>query len=110
MKLLYEAANSLEANMLLHLVEQAGYRARIDGEYLQGGVGELQVAGFVRLMVEEADYDAAKEIVAEWDQRQPPAVEVEPEASSNKNSLLFAALFGFLGGLVVAAIYYNTHW
>ena len=53
MKLLYEAANTVEAHMILNLLEQSSLSARIDGEYLQGGVGELQAIGIVRVMVDE---------------------------------------------------------
>lgn len=109
MQLLYEAANALEANMLLHLLEQEGYTVRIDGEYLQGGVGELQVAGFVRLMVDEGDYDAAKAVVEEWDRRQPRVAEARPKPQgSSRSALLFALFIGFMGGVVVTGIYYNA--
>jgi Putative prokaryotic signal transducing protein len=67
MRLIYEAPNTVEAHMILNLLEQAGLSARIDGEYLQGGIGELQVVGVVRVMVEEYDYPAAKLIIEEWD-------------------------------------------
>lgn len=95
--------------MLLHLVEQAGYRARIDGEFLQGGVGEIQAAGFIRLMVAEQDYDAAKAMVEEWDNKQPRVAGAEHTLAGNKSGLLFAALFGFLGGLVFAAIVFHAN-
>lgn len=105
MKLLYEAANSLEAHMILNLLEQASLQARIDGEYLQGGVGELQTMGLIRVMVTEANYDAAKKIVAAWDEQQP---EVDtPKRVKNSNHFI-AAILGFLAGALVVAIIYTT--
>ena len=71
MKKLYEASNSVEAHMILNLLEQEGLTGRVDGEYLQGGVGELPAAGLVRVMVAEEDYAAAKSIVDKWDAAQP---------------------------------------
>ena len=67
MRLLYEALNSIEAHLILNLLEQDGLTARIDGEYLQGGIGELQAAGMVRIMIEENDYAKGRVIVQVWD-------------------------------------------
>ncbi len=72
MKTLYQASSALEAHMILNLLETEGISGRIDGEFLQGGVGELPAAGLVRVMVAEDDYQAAKEIVNEWEASQPP--------------------------------------
>ena len=88
MKLLYEAQNTLEAHMILNLLEQAGLLARIDGEYLQGGVGELQAIGLVRVMVEESDYAEANDIIKEWDARQP---ELEADAPVIKKKMTFSS-------------------
>jgi hypothetical protein len=62
MKLIYQASNTIEAHMILNLLEQAELRARIDGDYLQGGIGELQAVGGIRVMVAENDYADAHEI------------------------------------------------
>ena len=102
MKLLYEAANTVEAHMILNLLEQSSLSARIDGEYLQGGVGELQAIGIVRVMVEEEDYADAKLIIQEWDAKQP-----ENEIIKQKSSLE-AGLIGFICGVAAMAFYYNT--
>lgn len=67
MRLIYQAQNSVEAHLLLNLFKQAGLKGRIDGEYLQGGIGELQVSGIVRVMIVQEDYQQAKEIVKQWE-------------------------------------------
>lgn len=67
MRTLYEAANGLEARLLHDLLAQEGVPARIYGEFLQGGVGELPVAGLVRLMVDERDYAAGRALIARWE-------------------------------------------
>ncbi len=106
MKLLYDAANTVEAHMILNLLEQAGLSARIDGEHLQGGIGELQAIGVVRVMVEEADYADATEIITEWDAKQP-----EPERQgkiTKRKSSVSSGVVGFICGLVTMGVYYNT--
>lgn len=106
MKLLYNASNSIEGHMILNLLEQEGLRARIDGEYLQGGVGELQAIGLVRVLVEEDDYETAKKIVDRWDERQPEAI---PAPARVKGSPSFgSALIGFFVGAIAVAIFYRT--
>lgn len=53
--------------MILGLLEQQRIPGRIEGEYLQGGVGELQAMGLVRVLVSEADYADARKIINEWE-------------------------------------------
>ena len=106
MQLLYEASNSIEAHMILNLLQQAGLSARIDGEFLQGGMGELQAIGLVRVMVEPDDYSEAKLIVDEWDRKQP---EQETTSSAKKtSSSIGVAVVGFLCGVIAMAFYFRT--
>lgn len=91
--------------MILNLLEQAGLSGRVDGEYLQGGVGELQAVGLVRVMVEERDYAEAKRIVQAWDAKQPTQ---EPQPAVKKKSSLSTGLTGFFFGIVVMVVYNRT--
>jgi len=68
MKLLYQASDAIEANLLKNLLEQANIKAYVHGEHLQGAIGELQAFGFVRLMVDEENYQNAKQIIDDWNQ------------------------------------------
>jgi hypothetical protein len=106
MKLLYEASNTVEAHMILNLLEQAGLSARIDGEYLQGGVGEFQTMGIVRVMVEDNDYPDAKSIIQEWDAVQP-ALDTK-KTIAKKQSNFGTGIIGFICGIAAMAIYYQT--
>jgi len=45
--------------MILDLLNQEGIEGRVEGEYLQGGVGELQAINIVRVVVGESDYSEA---------------------------------------------------
>jgi hypothetical protein len=67
MKSVYEASTALDAHMILNLLEQEGIAGRVDGEYLPGGVGELQAINLVRVMVEEADVERARRIIRDWE-------------------------------------------
>ncbi len=66
MKIVYDASNSIEAHLLLGLLSQAGIVGTISGEYLQGAMGELPAFGLVKVHVDDANYDEAKEIIAAW--------------------------------------------
>ena len=67
MKCVYEASNTLDAYMIFNLLLQEGIQGRVDGEYLAGGIGELQAINLVRVMVAADDYDQANKIIREWE-------------------------------------------
>jgi len=107
MKCIFEASSGLEAHMISNLLQQDGIQARIDGEFLQGGVGELQAMGFVRVLVSDADFNNAQEIIKSWDANQTVTVKTPPPKSKTTGlgiGLLIGILIGF-GGTFIA---YNT--
>lgn len=65
--------------MILGLLEQQRIPGRIEGEYLQGGVGGLQAMGLVRVLVSDADYAEARKIIGEWESVQPAPDSAKPE-------------------------------
>ena len=67
MKPVFDASNSIEAHLVMHQLQQAGINARIEGEYLQGGIGELAAAGNVRVLVEPKDEEEARQVIADWE-------------------------------------------
>ncbi len=68
MKLVYEAPNIVEAQIVKDLLIQAGLNARVDGEYLQGGIGELPAVSMVRVLVADSDFTEAQDVIRDWDQ------------------------------------------
>jgi len=109
MKLAYEAANSIEGHMILNLLEQSGLTARIDGEYLQGGMGELPAAGLVRVMIDEADYEEARLLILQWERDETTAEETTPEIKISKKRGSFGPLaVAFFAGLALAVVYFRT--
>jgi hypothetical protein len=103
MKTVYEASSGLEAHMILNLLLQEGCEARVDGEFLQGGIGELQTLNLVRVRVSDADFEAARAIIAEWEARQPESDAVHPPRRRSS-----ATALGFILGVVAGAA--GMHW
>jgi hypothetical protein len=100
MKTLYEAANTLEAHMLVELLKQENLSAAIEGGPLQGAAGLLPVAGLVRVVVEESDHAAAREIIARWEADHPAEVAASP--SQESGSRLWSGLaLGLVLGLLL---------
>ncbi len=79
MIIIYHAANSLDANMIKGLLEQYEIRAFIQGEYLQGGMGELPAVDLVTVSVDDENYTEAKKVIVEWE----AATIVEEEPKTN---------------------------
>jgi hypothetical protein len=67
METVFEASNNLEAHMVLHQLQNAGLEARIIGEHLQGGIGELPAAGNIRVVTRAEDALEARTVIAEWE-------------------------------------------
>lgn len=97
MKSVFEAASGLDGHMVLNLLEQYRISGRIEGEHLQGGMGELQALGFVRVMVAEEDYEQARQIIREWESLQPPDETNTPAPRDTTGIHLF------LAGLIIGA-------
>ena len=98
MKCVYEASSGLEGHMILNLLKQAHISGRIDGEYLQGGIGELQAMNFVRVLVPEQDYTEARKIIHEWESVQPVSHESGPATRPERGMQTFAI------GMIVGAV------
>ncbi|MCW9025443.1 MAG: DUF2007 domain-containing protein [Gammaproteobacteria bacterium] len=62
----FEANNSLEANIIKSRLENEGINVFIAGEYLQGGIGELPAMGLMRIMVDEIYEPRARSLIEQW--------------------------------------------
>ncbi|MDQ3159693.1 MAG: DUF2007 domain-containing protein [Pseudomonadota bacterium] len=63
MRLVYNAANLIDAHLVRHALEQAGIPAFIRGEALIGGIGELPAVGLVSVAVPDSAWDKARSII-----------------------------------------------
>jgi hypothetical protein len=76
MKRVYNAANHIQAHIVMHVLEQAGVHAHVQGEFLQSGAGELPVGNLVGVVVGDDDVEIAREIIEDWEKlMQEPAGE-----------------------------------
>ncbi len=66
----YSAQNAIDAHIVKGLLEQHGVAARVNGEYLQGGIGELPPMGLITVSVEEADQEKALKFIREYDNKE----------------------------------------
>jgi hypothetical protein len=101
----YECTLAVEAHMVCDLLSQAGISARVDGEFLQTGGGELPLGNLVKVRVAPTRAAEAREVIAEWEKSQPPGGATPP---LNRTPLAapLLLLFGALaGGAAVALLY-----
>lgn len=63
MRTVYEAANIIDAHLVKQALDAVDIPAYIRGEALTGGMGELGVFGLVAVMVPDAAWPAAREVV-----------------------------------------------
>jgi hypothetical protein len=75
MKIVFEATNTVEAQMILDLLDRSGIAGELSGEYLQGAVGGIAAGTHVKVLVAEKQAAEAAAIIAEWEATQTP---VEP--------------------------------
>ncbi|MGA9333362.1 MAG: DUF2007 domain-containing protein [Rudaea sp.] len=67
MKIVYEAENIIDANLLKNVLEQEGIPVFISGQYLTGAAGELPPMGLVKVMVPESEWPRARSIAQQVD-------------------------------------------
>ena len=63
MRTVYDAANVIDAHLVRQALEAEGIPAFVRGEALTGGIGELGVFGLVAVMVPEAAWPQARDVV-----------------------------------------------
>lgn len=79
MIIVYRAANIPDAHLIRQMLEAQGIPAFIQGEYLQGAVGELPANTEILVRVSDAHFDAARAVVAEWESGEPMAFDDEDD-------------------------------
>lgn len=102
MQTVYSAANSLEAHMIVGMLQQQGIVAHVAGEHLQSAAGELPLAGLVRVQVNDEDHERAQQIVRAWELAQP----VTSPAAGRSHRILWPVL-AFVAGCVLTGLVFN---
>lgn len=117
MRIVYQSTNVADLYVLRDLLAQADIQAHVQGEFLRGGIGELPADTPVSLAVPDAQADAARAIVLDWERSLPDddaddttetAASAPPEAARRGGS--FSVVVAFLlgaacSGAIVWAIY-----
>lgn len=80
MKVVYEAANLIDAHLARHALEAAGIPVFLRGEQLIGGMGELPLFGLIAVCVPDIAWPQASGIVAALPFNSPEAGTDEPDA------------------------------
>lgn len=62
--------------MVLNLLQSYGIDGQIEGEHLQGGVGELPAMNTVRVLVADAEAERAVRVIDDWQAENPVEVAV----------------------------------
>ncbi|OHE85231.1 MAG: hypothetical protein A2579_13290 [Lysobacterales bacterium RIFOXYD1_FULL_69_11] len=63
MKVVYDAANVIDAHLVRHALEAEDIPVFLKGEALVGGMGELPLFGVVQVCVPEAAWPRARSVV-----------------------------------------------
>lgn len=67
MKKVLTSIRPSEAHIVRNMLEENGVSAHVDGDYLQGGLGELPAVGTASVSVNDDDYERAKKLIDKFD-------------------------------------------
>lgn len=67
MNKIFTAKNSIEANIVKGMLEANDIPAYVEGEYLQGAIGELSAIDFVFVSVDDINVEKALNLVNEYE-------------------------------------------
>ncbi len=102
MQRVYRAANNVEAHMVVHMLEQSGVRAHVQGEHLQSGAGELPLGNLVAVAVADEDVASARELIREWEAQ--IAAPDEPTAATSRQSSGVSHGMAFVAGVALTGV------
>jgi hypothetical protein len=119
MQTIYQAANLADAHLLRQLLQDTGIPVHLNGEYLQGALGEVPPNTPILLMVPDEHAQTARALVLDWERATPQYDEASEDdtlasmsaiAPANRGGSVFATigslLFGaFCGAAIVWTIY-----
>jgi hypothetical protein len=74
MKTVFECGFGVEAQLISDVLRNEGIANTVLGEFLQGGAGELPVGRLVRVVVDDAQAESARAVIAAWDNAAPVAM------------------------------------
>jgi len=110
MKIVYHAHHALDAYVVKNLLETEGIAAFVQGEHLQGGIGELAAMDLVKVSVNDQDVPNARALIEAWESSQPGEQESLKDADSvetpeNAGNAFVRLLLGFIAGVLATWLY-----
>ena len=87
MKVVYQAANLIDAHLVRHALEAHEIPVFLQGEALTGGMGELPLFGAILVCVPDVVWPEAREIVAALPLNEP-AAQADDEAPDSSTGWL----------------------
>lgn len=108
MIIVYSAANIADAHLIRQMLEAEGIPAFIQGEYLQGAVGELPANTEIFVRVADENAAAARAIVDAWESAEPEldvseSMTTSVPARPPRGMSVFATITQLLAGIVIGA-------
>lgn len=108
MIIVYSAANITDAHLIRQMLEAEGILAFIQGEYLQGAVGELPANTEIFVRVADENAAAARVIVDAWESAEPEldvseSMTTSVPAPPPRGMSVFATITLLLAGIVIGA-------
>jgi len=70
----FHASDYIEAHIVRGMLESGGVKAWVNGDFLQGAVGEISPMGIAKVMVLEEDLPLARQILEEYQPAEVPDV------------------------------------
>lgn len=111
MVIIYRSSDIAEAHILKGMLNANGIEAFLGGHYLQGGIGELLATDYATLAVKEEDADAAKKLLAAYDESLPDRTgqdRAESTGPATDKPVSFSPVLALamVTGIIVLLIYY----
>lgn len=78
MQIAYRARDITEAHIVAGFLEAHGIESYVGGHYLQGALGEIGVADFTNVHVDDDDLPRARELIQEYEAGKPQAAVTAP--------------------------------
>ena len=108
MKIIYRAGNITEAQIVKGMLLSNNIEAHVSGYYLQGGIGETSPMDLAKVHVTDEDYEKAKEIICEYEGKQPVETSAENEIEISKPTFTSKILITIVVIIVVSILSYWT--
>ena len=110
MKIVYRAGDITEAEIVKGMLLSNNIEAHVSGYYLQGGIGETSPLDLAKVHVTDEDYEKAKEIIREYEGKQPveARAESEIEIEYSKSTITTKLLVTIVVVIVISILSYWT--